>query len=222
MNNKPNERKRASGAIRDKDRTKNKMIQAVGKVLLKKGYTGLNASTIAKEAGVDKRLVWTYFGGLDPLVEEYISQRDFWKFTATNSINDLLNTNNDIKKEQVSDLLKNQFENLLNDNILQRIIHWELSENKIFLTNISNQREAIGEELFKHIAQQFNNETKQIRAITALLIGGIYYLSLHGKVNGSLFCGLDIYKEDDKLLIDKTIEDIITLAFSNAVKPSNK
>lgn len=218
MDNKPNERKRASGAIRDKDRTKNKMIQAVGKVLLKKGYTGLNASTIAKEAEVDKRLVWTYFGGLDPLVEEYISRRDFWKFTATDSINDLLGTNNGIKKEQVSDLLKSQFETLLYDNVLQRIIHWELSENKSFLRNISNQREAIGEELFKHIAHQFNNETKQIRAITALLIGGIYYLALHGKVNGSLFCGLDINKEEDKLLINKTIEEIIAFAFGNAVK----
>lgn len=218
MDNKPNERKRTSGAIRDKDRTKNKMIQAVGKVLLKKGYTGLNASTIAKEAEVDKRLVWTYFGGLDPLVEEYISRRDFWKFTATDSINDLLGTNNGIKKEQVSDLLKSQFETLLYDNVLQRIIHWELSENKSFLRNISNQREAIGEELFKHIAHQFNNETKQIRAITALLIGGIYYLALHGKVNGSLFCGLDINKEEDKLLINKTIEQIIAFAFGNVVK----
>lgn len=218
MDNKPNERKRTSGAIRDKDRTKNKMIQAVGKVLLKKGYTGLNASTIAKEAEVDKRLVWTYFGGLDPLVEEYISRRDFWKFTATDSINDLLGTNNGIKKEQVSDLLKSQFEALLYDNVLQRIIHWELSESKSFLRNISNQREAIGEELFKHIAHQFNNETKQIRAITALLIGGIYYLALHGKVNGSLFCGLDINKEEDKLLINKTIEEIIAFAFGNAVK----
>lgn len=218
MDNKPNERKRTSGAIRDKDRTKNKMIQAVGKVLLKKGYTGLNASTIAKEAEVDKRLVWTYFGGLDPLVEEYISRRDFWKFTATDSINDLLGTNNGIKKEQVSDLLKSQFETLLYDNVLQRIIHWELSESKSFLRNISNQREAIGEELFKHIAHQFNNETKQIRAITALLIGGIYYLALHGKVNGSLFCGLDINKEEDKLLINKTIEEIIAFAFGNAVK----
>lgn len=194
------------------------MIQAVGKVLLKKGYTGLNASTIAKEAEVDKRLVWTYFGGLDPLVEEYISRRDFWKFTATDSINDLLGTNNGIKKEQVSDLLKSQFETLLYDNVLQRIIHWELSENKSFLRDISNQREAIGEELFKHIAHQFNNETKQIRAITALLIGGIYYLALHGKVNGSLFCGLDINKEEDKLLINKTIEEIIAFAFGNAVK----
>ena len=218
MDNKPNERKRTSGAIRDKDRTKNKMIQAVGKVLLKKGYTGLNASTIAKEAEVDKRLVWTYFGGLDPLVAAYISRRDFWKFTATDSINDLLGTNNGIKKEQVSDLLKSQFETLLYDNVLQRIIHWELSENKSFLRNISNQREAIGEELFKHIAHQFNNETKQIRAITALLIGGIYYLALHGKVNGSLFCGLDINKEEDKLLINKTIEEIIAFAFGNAVK----
>ena len=165
-----------------------------------------------------KHLVWTYFGGLDPLVEEYISRRDFWKFTATDSINDLLGTNNGIKKEQVSDLLKSQFEALLYDNVLQRIIHWELSESKSFLRNISNQREAIGEELFKHIAHQFNNETKQIRAITALLIGGIYYLALHGKVNGSLFCGLDINKEEDKLLINKTIEEIIAFAFGNAVK----
>lgn len=48
------------------------------------------AAVIARECGVNKQLVWTYFGGLDNLVEEYIRQRDFWKHAAKKQIEDLL------------------------------------------------------------------------------------------------------------------------------------
>ena len=218
MEEESKKRKRPSGAIRDKERTKDKMVQAVGKVLLKKGYANLNASTVAKEAGVDKSLVWTYFGNLDNLVEKYISQRDFWKFTAQDSINSLLTSSTGIQKEQISTLLQNQFETLLNDGVLQKIIHWEIGENKSFLRNLADEREAIGEELFKLTLPQFEGSKINMRAITALLIGGIYYLSLHGKINGSTFCGLDVNSTKDKDLINQAIEDILFWAFNNVSK----
>jgi len=180
-------RKRTSGKIRDKDRTKAKMIQAVGKVLLKKGYTGLNASAIAKEAGIDKSLVWTYFGSLDNLVEEYIAQRDFWKSKAADSINNMLTFKDGIKEEYMSGLLQFQFQSLLDDEILQSIMLWGISEKKDFLRHISDERELIGEEVFKIVNPQFKNSDIDIRGILAIIVAGIYYLVLHGKINGSLF-----------------------------------
>src|SRR5690554_3862337 len=209
------QRKRTSGPIRDKERTKQKMIQAVGIVLEKKGYAGLNGMAVAKEAGVDKRLVWTYFGSLDNLVEQYLMERDFLKFTAQESIKLITETSDDITKDDIFKILHERFRALLKDDALKRIILWELSESKDFLTKLSSQREEVGEQFFSRLEKQFNAPTKKLRSIMALLIGGIYYISLHSKVNGKLLCGLDINKAKDKVLIEQSINDIIAFAFNN-------
>lgn len=217
MEDESKSRKRTSGKLRDKERTKVKMVQAVGKVLLKKGYTGLNASAIAKEAGIDKSLVWTYFGSLDNLVEEYIAQRDFWKYKAADSINNMLTFKDGIKDKDMSGLLQFQFQSLLDDEILQRIMLWGISEKKDFLRHLSDERELIGEEVFKIIDPQFKNSDIDIRGILAILVAGIYYLVLHGKTNGSLFCGIDLNTANGELRIKESISQIISMAFKKTV-----
>lgn len=218
MEDEPKNRKRTSGKLRDKERTKEKMIQAVGKVLLKKGYTGLNATTIAKEAGIDKSLVWTYFGSLDNLVEEYIDQRDFWKFKAKESIENLTSVIKEVNEHDMAALLQFQYKALLEDEMLQRIMLWGISEKKDFLRNISNERELIGEEIFKNIDPQFKDSIIDIRAILAIVLAGIYYLTLHGKTNTSLFCGIDLNTENGEQRINESISKIISMAYQNNKK----
>lgn len=217
MEDESKSRKRTSGKLRDKERTKVKMIQAVGKVLLKKGYTGLNASAIAKEAGIDKSLVWTYFGSLDNLVEEYIAQRDFWKYKAADSINNMLTFKDGIKEEYMSGLLQFQFQALLDDEILQRIMLWGISEKKDFLRHLSDERELIGEEIFKIVDPQFKDSNIDIRGILAIIVAGIYYLVLHGKTNGSLFCGIDLNTADGEDRIKESISQIISMAYKKTI-----
>ena len=217
MEDESKSRKRTSGKLRDKERTKVKMIQAVGKVLLKKGYTGLNASAIAKEAGIDKSLVWTYFGSLDNLVEEYIAQRDFWKYKAADSINNMLTFKDGIKEEYMSGLLQFQFQALLDDEILQRIMLWGISEKKDFLRHLSDERELIGEEIFKIVDPQFKNSDIDIRGILAIIVAGVYYLVLHGKTNGSLFCGIDLNTADGEQRVKESIAQIISMAYKKTI-----
>lgn len=206
-------RKVSSGPIRDKSRTMNKMIAAVGKVLQKKGYTGLTAPNIAKAADVDKKLVWAYFGGVDNLVEEYIKQKDFFKITANKGIQDLLEDPEKLTKDHVNDLLLNQFETLLKDRALQRIIHWEVGEQNEILRKIADAREELGEALFSKAIPYFENSSIDIRARLAILISGIYYLSLHAKNNGSKFCGIDINTEEGKERIANSIQELIFDAY---------
>lgn len=211
----PKERKTTSGLIRDKSRTMARMVTAVGKVLQKKGYAGLDAPSIAKAAGVDKKLVWTYFGGLDNLIEEYISKRDFWKSISKEEIKKITETPELINQNDINNILQGQLDTLLKDKVLQKIIHWELGESSKTLRKIADKREEMGEGLFSIIDKQFDNSNVDIRANLALLIGGIYYLTLHGKNNGSLFCGIDINNDKGKERISKAIKDILHRSYND-------
>lgn len=211
--NEKKERKRTSGPLRDKSRTMARMVAAVGKVIQKKGYPGLTAPNIATAAGVDKKLVWTYFGGTNNLIEEYINNKDFWKVSEQKKIADLLKSSNSIGAREISNLLCSQFETMLKDKSLQKIIHWELEGNNKVLKKIAQEREEIGEQLFSVIIPRFEEEQIDLRGRIALIIGGIYYLSLHAKNNGSTFCGIDINIPEEESRIKKVIQNLITESF---------
>jgi len=114
---------------------------------------------------------------------------------------------------EANSLLQAQFDILLKDKVWQKIIHWELGESKKVLRKIADKREDTGERLLSLIDPYFENTDTNIRATLALLIGGIYYLSLHSKSNGSTVCGIDINEEKGKLAVEKTIKNIIYDAF---------
>lgn len=212
MENEPKKRKRTSGLLRDKERTKQKMIQSVGKILLKKGYTGLNATAVSKEAGVDKSLVYSYFGSLDNLVETYILQRDFLNAVAKDDLVVMLENTTAVPKEAIYGLLHNQLDTLLKDKVLQKIIHWELGENKTYLRNIADKREELGEAFFKVAEPTYDKANIDLRGILAVLISGVYYLVLHAKTNGSLFCGIDLNTPEGEQRIKDAITSIILMA----------
>ncbi|MGV4438776.1 TetR/AcrR family transcriptional regulator [Ornithobacterium rhinotracheale] len=208
-------RKRYSGSIRDKARTQKNLIEAVGKVLESQGYTGLkSAKNIADVAGVDKRLIWTYFNGVENLVEEYIKKNEFWKEGLSNELlNRLLTKAEDLDNEKMIFLLKSHFEKFRDDTALQKIITWEISEENEMLRKVADRREQLGEQLFSLIDEKFAKSNIDIRGVVALLLGGTYYLNLHAKANGSLFCGIDLNTEEGKNSILNAIEFTVNSSF---------
>ncbi|WP_197051660.1 TetR/AcrR family transcriptional regulator [Salegentibacter sp. Hel_I_6] len=209
-------RKTHSGPIRDKSRTKSRLVEAVGEVIKKKGYSALSGPNIAKEAGLHKKLIWTYYGGVDNLVEEFLQQKDFWMVAEKEVAKELQESSKNISQNEIYCLLESQFKSLLSDELLRKIIHWELeSENKT-LRKISDQREAFGEQLFKIIEPDFQNCNMDVRANLALQIGGIYYLALHAKSNGSTFCGIDVNKKAGEDRILNALKSILNFTYNDA------
>ena len=203
-------RKVTSGPIREKARTMRRMVAAVGKVLKKKGYPGLTIANIAIEAQVDRKLVYSYYGSLDKLVGIYLREQDYWKTKAKKQISVLLKKDS-ISKQEMDDLLIGQFDAVLQDKILQRILQWELSEPNKALRMIADEREDVGEELLKKYEADISNNDVDIRAIIALQTAGLYYLALHAKSNGSTFCGIDINKEEGEKRIKKALSNVLDL-----------
>lgn len=217
------ERKVTSGPLRDKSRTKAKMVAAVGKVILKKGYSGLTGINIAAAAGVDTRLVNYYFGNVDHLIEEYIHNKEFWKVSPNLSKKDtlideiLLQPDQAGRKETINVIL-DYFEAVNKNAPLQKVVHWEMGESSKMLRGIADKREEVGEQLLKLIDPHFEKSGVDIRATLALMIGGIYYLNLHGRVNGSTCCGVDINQPVDRERIVKALEDTINRAYDAAAE----
>ncbi|WP_333864411.1 TetR/AcrR family transcriptional regulator [Sphingobacterium sp.] len=209
------ERKVTSGPIRDKERTKARMIAAVGKVIQKKGYQALNGPNIALECGLNKALIWNYFGGLDQLVEAYLTQKDFWQIGDKGVLEQMVTNPSSISISLIEELLKSQFNTFLKDKTKQKVIHWGLGEKTKALKNIADRREMLGEELFKHVDSKFENSENDLRATLAILVSSIYYLSLQAKSTGTTFCGIDVNTEAGKERIQKTMRKILEQTFSD-------
>nr|WP_321258039.1 TetR/AcrR family transcriptional regulator [uncultured Pseudodesulfovibrio sp.] len=67
-----------SPVIKNKEQTRQRIVGAVGKVLAEGGFKRLGVNRIAREAGVDKVLIYRYFGGLAELVTEYRNSIEYW------------------------------------------------------------------------------------------------------------------------------------------------
>jgi AcrR family transcriptional regulator len=215
------ERKVTSGPLRDKSRTKARMVAAVGKVILKKGYSGLTAINIAAAAGVDTRLVNLYFKSVDNLIEEYIHNKEFWKVGSNlskpdNLIDEILSQPDKAGRKETINVILEYFEAVNKNAPLQKVVHWEMGESSKMLRGIADKREEVGEQLLKLIDPHFEKSGVDIRATLALMIGGIYYLNLHGRVNGSTCCGVDINEPGDRERILKALEDTINRAYDAA------
>ena len=65
-------------ATRNRNRTQEALVEAVGAVIDEGGVPSLGVNAVARRAGVDKALIYRYFDGLDGLVEAFAHSEDFW------------------------------------------------------------------------------------------------------------------------------------------------
>lgn len=209
------EEKPGSKIVKDRALTERKLIASVGAILKEEGYRGLGLNRIAKTAGVNKNLIYRYFGDVDTLVETYIRGKDFWLadnkefpevFTPTAS------------KEQIivstSDLLHNQLNYFYNSEEMQHIILSEISEDSQILKRLSALREAMAEPFFSLTEKYFENSDLNFRALSAIMTSGIYYLVLQSKKNEAINCGINIRTEQGREMISKTIRQMIEWSFN--------
>jgi AcrR family transcriptional regulator len=206
--------------MKDKEQTKKKLIQAVGDILKKEGHGQLGVNKIAKQADVSKKLIYRYFGGLNPLLEAYIVENDYW-MVFSEKMKDVVELNNDAdSKHLITAVLQNQFKYFFSEKDMQRLILWELSTESPLMRSIHNARENTGQKLLQLSDLHFNNSQVNFRAIAAIIVGGIYYTVLHTLYNGSNFTDMNISSEAGQREILRAIEQIVDWAY-NAAEKSN-
>jgi AcrR family transcriptional regulator len=205
---------------RDKEKTKMRIVEAVGRQLARDGFRGLGVNSIAKEAGVDKVLIYRYFGGLPELLTAYAKEGDYWP-TSAELIGDLTT----VKAESVADwlvyiLTKVQMA-IRNRPITLEILRWEIVDHNELTHQFAEIRTRVAIECLTFINQQcpFSPEL-DILALSALILSGVIYITLRTDTN-PYYLGVDFSTEEPWSNINKLVVSIIYQA-TNCTMPKPK
>lgn len=176
---------------RDRAATELRIVAAVGEALSVDGFGSLGINAIAKLAGVDKVLIYRYFGGLPELLKAYGQSGTFWP--------------------RISDLLGEHPQQLLSLPLAQRyslffghfidelrkrpltlaILSQELRERNELTIILENERERWGSEVAEVLDGTPDDQATDVLSITLLLIAGVQYLLMRSRTIRT-FGGVDV------------------------------
>jgi len=212
-----NSKKRSSvaGPIRNSEKTKQKLIDAVGIILNNKGYQHINAKNITEITGLNRKLINHYFGNIKNLIDTYLNATDYWTQHINPKLANIVKETGAFGQDAIGKILTTLFDEVQQSPNLRGLLNWEISTYNDSLRKLADKREELGSALFKLTDKDFRNSNINLRAIIAIQIAGIYYLNLHAKTNGSNFCEIDINNPEGADSIKKALQTIIALIYQN-------
>jgi AcrR family transcriptional regulator len=206
-------------AKRDRDESMKRFMEAVGEILKEKGYAGLGVNKIALQAGMNKKLIYRYFGSLNNLLKAYISGKDYWQ-PLLKDLNEASGDDRDILRLFVK-LFQDLFRFFRDEPEMRQFILWQMSEANPLMRGISEEREREGARLLALTDGHFRDSGVSIRSVMALLLGGIYYVLLHAEHNKSTVAGVDMNLEKDREAMLRTIGQVLHWAWDAAEKKAS-
>lgn len=189
---------------RDRDMTEEKLIKAVGELIVKEGFESLGVRKVAEQAGVNKTLIYRYFESLDGLIYAYMKKHDFW-------INMPLDQpdGSDIKG-YLKTFYRREIAEYRDNTALKRLKRWELSSDKDFVVGIRAQREKNGVRFMEMMSVFAKVDKEQSQAISTLIDAGIAYLAMFEE-NCRMYNGIDIQSDEGWEQIVKGIDFLIDI-----------
>ena len=199
---------------RDKLETKARILAAVGKLLAESGFKQLGVNAIAREAGVDKVLIYRYFENLPSLLQTFGQEGNYW-ITVEELIADGTKTNPDFLADWMIHWLTYFLNNLQERPITQEILRWELLEANELTRELADVRDRTAIESLEFLKQKcVFPPDKDIPALTAVLLAGIVYLVLRTKVSDT-FLGIDFSSPTGWQRIEAAIASLIQSTVSD-------
>ncbi len=138
---------------RNRQLTEQRLVDAVGQVLERDGVLALSASAVAARAGVDKALVYKYFGDLNALLKRYAEMADLW-WSAEELLAGLLDETLKINKTMLYSLVLVRLVKALRRRpVALAVLAYEVNNNNILSDILSVKRERETKRLFGALAR---------------------------------------------------------------------
>jgi AcrR family transcriptional regulator len=200
---------------RNPDDKRSRLIEAVGGTLKENGYHGLTLNKVALRAAVSKPMVYEYFANFNGLLKAYIAGKDSWVAYFQSLELPEQPTTTELKNCFIK-MLQDQFRYFHQDREMQKLVHWQVSEFNPLMRATCENRERDGLRLLDLVDGHFRNSGISLKAVMALLVGGIYYNVLHDSAGLGTMAGIDLRIDKDFDLMLKTIAQVIGWAFDAA------
>lgn len=193
---------------RNRSQTEERLIDGIEEMIKEQGFEQLGVRAVAERAGVDKKLIYRYFGSLDGLIYECLKRHDFWS-NVTTEIPESIGVNDYIKG-----MFRKQIEQFRSNEISKRLLRWELSNVNEFVLELRNQREETGMKRIEEISKLTNIPVESLASISSIITGGICYLVMLEETC-HYFNAIDIQSNDGWEQLINGINNIIDLMYNN-------
>ncbi len=205
--------KKKNSTQRNREQSMQKLVDAVGKIIIRDGFKNIGINAVATEARLDKVLIYRYFGGLDGLLREFAKQRDFYIKTSELINKEVEYTGKDGLKSVIIKILTGQLRELLGSRELQELMLWEMLEKNELTGAIAREREMKGFELSMALKRKMDIRNNDSDAVIALLVSGIYYLVLRSRTV-DVFNGIQLNSEEGWQKVENAIKQIVNTYFN--------
>ncbi len=179
---------------RNRTATEERILGAVGEVLARDGFTGIGVNAIAKQAGVDKVLIYRYFGGLPELLRAWGGSGRFWP-----RVQDLLGDEPDAllalpAAQRYARFFEHFIAELRRRPLTLEILAVEVNERNELTAILEAEREQWGAEAVRVLGGTEWHGRPHLQGVTLLLVAGVQYLLLRAR-RIRVFGGIDLHSD---------------------------
>ena len=180
------------------------IIKAAESLIKKKGFASMLVTELIKKARIEPLVFYNRYDNLSEFYDEFVKRYDYWFKGVLTGIE----FPTDSKLGYIN-ILKNLQEELQEKSVMLELLRWEIAEGNETTVRTAMLREMHTLPLVNIYETKFKDT--DISAISALIIGGIYYLNLHR--DRSKFAEIDLNTEDGRKRIEKALEDLGNMIF---------
>jgi len=203
----------ATPRTRDRAATEARILGAVGAVLARDGFGAIGVNAIARQAGVDKVLIYRYFGGLPELLRAWGESGHFWPRVA-----DLLGPEPQAllarpAAERWAGFFDHFIDELRRRPLTLEVLAAELVERNELTAILEAEREAWGFEAVRTLGGDEFAARPHLQGVTLLLVAGVQYLLLRSR-RIRVFGGVDVQSDAGWAQLKQAIRALARDAFA--------
>ena len=193
-------------SLRNRDATEARLIQAVGSVLARDGFAKIGVNTIAREANVDKVLIYRYFDGLSGLLTAWAQSGAFWPPVKELIAASPANLMELPFAERYALFFVHFIDSLRSRPLTIEILAGEITHRNALTEILEAQREQCGEEVSRTLAMAADyQQHPELIPLTNLLNAVVQNLLIRSR-SIRYFGGLDIQSDEGWTLIKESIQ----------------
>jgi len=201
---------------RDKIRTRKRILDSVGQVLMQSGMEKVGINAIARKAGIDKVLIYRYFGSLDQLLHAYSGDIDLWPTLSELIGKDLSVRRNTDVREILSRFLINQLNEIRRRKATKEVLRGGLFSMNALTKAMDNLREKqktdflsklpVSEERYSHL---------DLEALLAFMNAAISFLVLRSRTSDQ-YQGIDLHSNFGWNRVEKLVRNLVSSYLDSA------
>jgi hypothetical protein len=195
------ERKKQAG--HDRAATEEAILEAVSEIVGADGFLGLGVNAVAEKARVSKVLIYRYFGDMDGLLNAWALKNNYWGEGANGALEGA---------EDISDFAEKAFSgqirSLRSSKEGREMLRWCLVSDNPLCARIMESIEERGLKTMREaLSIAGSKPEKRLNAGIAIIVGGIYYLSLIAD-RAPVFNGVELGSDADWSKVSAAARDM--------------